>query len=634
MNKLITAKKDTVLRKLSTFGEQTKIPSKLRTLLSSLQACAHQKNVLKGKEIHATILLNDFMDYPFSVTALINLYSKCNRPDDAFAIFKNAPERNLFIWNAIIAGSVGNGLSRDGFELYQEMRRHDNVVPDKYTYPCVIKACCDLGKVGEVRGIHGEVLKSGFDNDSFIVSSLINFYLKFSCMVEAQHLFEQLSKGEKDVVLWNSLINGYAQIRQFTEALDVFGKMMEEGVTPTKFTLTGILSVFTMTKDLKNGRIIHGYVKRTGYESDISVSNALIDMYGKCKSVAAADNFFENMSERDLFSWNSIISVHEQSADYNGTLMLFHRMQGAGVQPDIVTITTVLPACSHLSAFMRGREIHGYMIVNGMTKDCYIKDVKCVHVENAVMDMYAKCGSLEDAQLVFDKMRNRDVASWNIMTMGYGMHGYADKALDMFSRMCEKGVRPDEVTFVTILSACSHAGLVESGRNFLAKMELDYGVIPTIEHYACVVDMLGRAGHLNEAYQLALTIPVETNAVLWRAFLAACRLHRNAPLANIAAQKVFELEPDHCGSYVLISNVYGSTGRYEDVSEMRQTMRNTNIHKTPGCSWVELKSGVHRFGMEDRTHPASNHLYSELDALTGNLFAYGYTPDVENICAM
>ncbi|KAF6167016.1 hypothetical protein GIB67_041271 [Kingdonia uniflora] len=551
-----------------------------------LQSCAFHKNLTKGKETHSWMLVNGFLTAPPSVTSLINMYSKCSIPLDAISVFKDTHHPNIFAWNAIIAGLISNGLSRDAFEFFRRMRWEDNgVYPDKFTFPCVIKACLDLGEVYEVWKIHADLFKVGLANDEYVVSSLINFYLKFSFMVEAWRLFDELGEGKRDVVLWNAMINGYAKIGGFNMAFQVFGRMVEEGVTPSKFTVTGIISIFSMTRDVSNGRAVHGFVKKIGYESDEVVSNSLIDMYGKCKLLGDADWIFVEMPKRDIFSWNSIMSVHEQAADYDGTLKLFDRMRNAGVVPDIVSITTVLPACSHLAALVHGKEIHGHMIVNG-----YCGDFHDAYVGNAVMDMYAKCGSLNDAQLVFDKKKNRDIASWNIMIMGYGLHGFGDEALVMFSRMREAHMIPNEVTFVAILSACSHGGLCDQGREILEHMELDHGVVPTVEHYTCVVDMLGRAGKLNEAYELACSMPIEPNPIVWTAFLAACRLHGNADLAKIAAERVFELDPSRSGSYVLISNVYGSVGRYEDVSEMRGAMKTRNVKKAPGCSWFGSES--------------------------------------------
>lgn len=467
-------------------------------------------------------------------------------------------------------------------------------MPDKFTFPCVIRSCVDAMDALEVKKIHALLFKLGLELDVFVGSALVNTYLKFGLMVEAQEVFDELTV--RDVVLWNSMVNGYAQIGRFDEALDVFRLMGINGVVPSIFTATGVLSIFSMIGDFDNGRAVHGFVIKLGYDSDVAVANALIDMYGKCKCIIDALNIFEAMDEKDIFSWNSILTVLEHSGDHYGTLRLFDRMLGEMVKPDLVTITTVLPACSHLAALVHGREIHGYMIANGFGKDESL-------VNNAVMDMYAKCGDMRYARMVFDNMREKDVASWNIMIMGYGMHSYGDEALEFFSRMCQAQLVPDEITFVGLLSACSHAGMVKKGQEFLAEMESKYGVSPTIEHYTCVIDMLGRAGQLNEAYDLVLTMPIKANAVGWRALLAACHLHKNTDLAKIAARKVIELEPGHSGNYVLMSNIYGVVGRYEEVSEVRHTMRQENVKKTPGCSWIELADGVHFFLTGDRTHP-------------------------------
>lgn len=551
------------------------------------------------------------------------MYSKCHRLGDALAVFHWTQNPNIFTWNAIISALVVNGFSKGAINFYKKMRQEENIVPDKFTFPCVIKAYAEVAYLREGEKTHAEALKIGSEMDVFVASALINLYLKFKMTEEARQLFDKLS--EKDVVLWNGMINGHAQIGELDKALEVFRWMTEEGIAPSKFTITGLLSVYAMTGDLSNGRKIHGFVEKVGYELDVVVSNSLIDMYGKCKSIGDAREIFERMPDWDIFSWNSILSVYQQSGDHNETLRLFDRMCGTRIPPDSITITTVLPACSHLAALMHGKEIHGYMFVSCMSTD------EDVYVDNAIMDMYAKCGSLSDACAVFDRMKERDVASWNIMIMGYGMHGHGDEALAMFSRMSEVQEKPDEVTFVGVLSACSHAGLVGQGLEILASMERDHGVVPTVEHYACAVDMLGRAGQLGEAFELALTMPIEPNPVVWRAFLAACRIHGNATFAEIAARRLFELDPGHCGSYVLLSNVYGAKGRYRDVLDVRKVMVQRNVRKMPGCSWIELNTGVHAFVTGDWTHPESERIYAELQALIGQLREYGYVPDVSHI---
>lgn len=538
--------------------------------------------------------------------------------NDAIWVF-NYPfhERNVFAYNAIIAGFIANGLSIRGFEFYKQMREV-GIVPDKFTLPCVIRACFD---VVEVRKIHGLLFKLGLELDVFVGSALVNTYLKFGLMEEAQKVFVELPV--KDVVLWNAMVNGFAQIGQIDEALEVFRTMGRVGVVPGRFTVTGVLSIYAIKGGLDNGRSVHGFVIKMGYDSGVAVLNALIDLYGKCKCTKDASEIFEMMEEKDIYSWNSILTVHEQCGDHEDTLRLLDRMLGAGVFPDLVTVTTVLPACSHLAARMHGRQIHGYIIRNGFGEDC-----KDMLVNNAVMDMYAKCGSMTNAYRVFDQMRNKDVASWNIMIMGYGTHGYANEALNMFSCMCEAQLKADEVTFVGVLCACNHAGLWKQGCDFLADMESKHGVVPTIEHYTCLIDMLGRAGKLQEAYNLIQTMPIDANPIAWKALLASCRLHGNADLAEVALQKVVELDPGHCGSYVLMSNIYGEAGRYKELSELRHTMRTQNVKKKPGCSWIELQDGVHTFITGDKAHHDADLIHAELLSLTVRLREHGYVPHI------
>lgn len=264
------------------------------------------------------------------------------------------------------------------------------------------------------------------------------------------------------------------------------------------------------------------------------------------------------------------------------------------------------------------------MILHGLWSNGDMKDLDYLLVNNALMDIYVKSGNMKYAYRVFDLMSIRDVASWNIMIMGYGMHGHGNEALYMFDCMCAEHIEPDEVTFVGVLSACSHAGLVYRGREYLSKMDSVYGLAPAIEHYACVIDMLGRAGQLDEAYELILTMPVESNAVAWRAFLASCRLHGNAYLAELAGKHILELEPEHCGNYILMSNIYGASGRYEEVSDVRLTMRGQNIKKKPGYSWIEVNSSVHVFATGDRDHPEVEFIYASLDSLIAPLCEHGY----------
>ncbi|RXH99001.1 hypothetical protein DVH24_011326 [Malus domestica] len=370
-------------------------PHDLAACIASLQACARRQNLRKGKQVHSFMLANGFLRSPLSTTSLINMYSKCNQMDDAVSTFNyQSFDHNVFAYNAVIAGFIANGLGRDGFEFYRRMR-FAGVMPDKFTFPCVIRGCSG---VLELRKIHGLVVKFGLELDVYVGSALVNTYLKLGLMEEAQEVFDELPV--RDVVLWNAMVNGFAQIGLLEEALAVFSMMGEEGVVPSRFTVTGVLSIFAVMGGFDNGRAVHGFATKMGYDSGVEVLNALIDMYGKCKCVGDALKIFEMMVEKDIYSWNSIIAVHEHCGDHDGTLRLFDRMLRGGVLPDLVTITTVLPVCARLAALMHGREIHGYMIKNGLEKDVNVDDVQ---ITNAVMDIVASIFSLKSSPLTESK---------------------------------------------------------------------------------------------------------------------------------------------------------------------------------------------------------------------------------------
>ncbi|KAL0453204.1 UNVERIFIED_CONTAM: Pentatricopeptide repeat-containing protein [Sesamum latifolium] len=562
----------------------------LQTCIALLQSCAQNQELGKGRKIHSRMLVSGHLGSPPSVTSLINMYSKCNSIADAISVFRMSTNvHNVFVYNSLIAGLTVNGLPNEAFEFYCKMRLF-GVAPDKFTFPCVIKACPNIV---DLKNTHGLLFKLGLDSDLFIGSALLHSYLEFELMGDALEVFEGLPSKD-DVVLWNAMINGYVQIGGFDKALVIFRRMADNGLIPNRFTVTGVLSALALAGEVHDGMLVHAFAIKMGYDTGVAVLNALIDMYGKCRQLADALVVFENMIDKDMYSWNSIISVHEQCGDHDGTLGLLKVMVSSGFQPDLVTVTAALPACSSLAALMHGREIHGSMIINGLDK------AGC-----CIMEHYGN---------------------------GYGMHGFGKESLDLFSRMCESGLKPDEVSFVGVLAACSHAGLVRQGRELLAEMQPLYGVTPAIEHYACVIDMLGRAGKLEEAFELISNMSIEPNQVVWRALLAACRLHGNADLAEVAAQRVLELEPEHCGNYVLMSNIYGAAGRYEQVAELRHTMRQQDVKKSPGCSWIELGDGMHAFLNGDRSHPEENFLYDGLDSLTACLREHGYMIDAMESC--
>ncbi|VVA97649.1 unnamed protein product [Arabis nemorensis] len=583
------------------------------TCIATLQRCAQRNDSVSGEQIHGFMVRKGFLDEsPRAVTSLVNMYAKCGLTRRAISVFGGS-ELDVFGYNAIISGFVVNSSPLDAIEMYREMRAK-GVLPDKYTFPSLLKGS-DAMEISDIKKVHGLAFKLGFDSDRYVGSALMTSYLKFKLVEDAQKLFDELPERD-DSVLWNALVNGYSQIFRFEDALRVFSKMREEGVAMSRHTVTGVLSAFTVLGDLDNGRSIHGLIVKLGFHFSVAVSNALIDMYGKGKWLEEAIKIFEAMDhERDIFTWNSVLCVHDYCGDHDGTLALFERMLCSGVRPDLVTLTTVLPTCGRLAALKQGREIHGYIVVNGLLN----RNSKDEFIHNSLMDMYAKCGDLRDAQLVFDLMRNKDSASWNIMINGYGVQSCGELALDMFSRMCRASVKPDEITFVGLLQACNHSGFVSEGRRFLEEMEAVYNIVPTSDHYTCVIDMLGRAGKLEEAYKLAIAMPMGDNPIVWRSIMSSCRLHKNTELAQLAGKRLQELEPEHSGGYVLMSNVYVEAGRYEEVSDIRAEMRQQNVKKRPGWSCIETKNSIHTFITNDLTHPEFESISPWLSLLTSHI---------------
>jgi pentatricopeptide repeat protein len=370
---------------------------------------------------------------------------------------------------------------------------------------------------------------------------------------------------------------------------------------------------------LQYGVWIHAYMIKSGFESNISVVNTLLDVYAKCERIELARKVFDKMTERNVVSWTAIIAGYSQYGHANEALTHFYQMQEEDIEPEVITIASVLPACAHLAALQQGKCIHAYIIRRGIELD--------VPVCTALLTMYAKCGCIEVARQLFDKMAERDLVSWSAMITGYGMHGDGENALALFSQMQQIGMKPDNITFIGILSACSHAGLVDEGLRYFDCMSQDYSLTPGVEHYACMVDLMGRAGCLDEAHNLIKMMPIEPDDSVWGALLGACRIHSNIELGEFVSKRLLELEPKKVGNYVLLSNIYAAAGRWDDVMKVRSMLKDRGLKKIPGSSWIEIKNRVHSFSVGDKSHPQSEKIYTLLESLAEQMKKAGYVPD-------
>eukprot|EP01018_Ginkgo_biloba_P037425 Gb_17095 [translate_table: standard] len=482
------------------------------------------------------------------------------------------------------------------------------------SYASVLQACTNIKSL---KQLHAHMLINGLEQNIILCTKLVNRYAMYGSLHSAHLVFDKTY--DRNVFIWNAIIRGYAGNGPFDQVLTLYFQMEQEGIRPDNFTFPFVVKACASLSDLQKGKKIHTHVIRTGFETDVFVGAALIHMYAKCGNIVNARQVFDKMSRRDLVSWNSMIAGYAQTGHANEAMTLFHQMQLTDMTPDGVTMAIVLLACSHIGALKQGKWIHEYIKRQGFEIN--------VFMGSALIDMYAKCGSIENARNVFDNMSKRDVVSWSAMIAGYGVHGHGEDAIALFSQMQQTGMKPDHITFVCVLSACSHAGLVDKGWQYFYCMRRDYGITPRVEHYTCMVDLLGRAGQLDEALDFIKRMPFEPDAAVWAALLSACRIHCNIELGERVAEHLFNLGTRDTGHYVLLSNIYAAAGRWGDVVKVRTMMKDKGLKKIPGYSLIEVNDRVHTFIVGDRSHPQSEKIYATLEILAGQMEKVGYVPD-------
>lgn len=613
--------------------------------ITLIDQCSNPQHL---KQIQAQMLRAGLFFDPFSASKLIqsSALSEFSSLQYAQTVFDQIPEPNLYSWNVLIRAYATNSQPINCLSMFTRLLNDCKEKPNKFTYPFVIKASAKLADLQLGKGIHGMAIKEGFSSDLFVSNCLIHFYAECGCLDMASRVFS--SMPEKDVISWNSMIDGLAQSGCVDQAVEFFHRMEGEDVKPNDVTMVGIVSACRKKLDVKFGRWVHSYIEKNGIILSLILSNAILDMYTKCGSMHDAKKFFDKMVEKDIVSWttmlvgyaslgdfkaardlfdslpskdiatwNALISAYEQSGNPKEAIAIFNELQlSKTAKPDEVTLVSTLSACSELGAIELGGWIHVYIKKEGMRLNC--------HLVTALIDMYSKCGDLQKALEVFHSVDKKDVFVWSAMIAGLGMHGCGRDAIDLFLKMQEANVKPSAVTFTNLLSACSHSGLVEEGRESFHQMEQVYKIVPSVEHYACMIDILGRAGLLEDAMELIKNMPTVPGASVWGALLGACRIHRNVDLAEQACDHLLEIEPQNHGAYVLLSNIYANSGIWDKVSELRKRMRDAGLKKEPGCSSVEVNGIVHEFLVGDNTHPMSKKIYLKLEEIAARLKSEGY----------
>ncbi|KAK6139948.1 hypothetical protein DH2020_026324 [Rehmannia glutinosa] len=509
-------------------------------------------------------------------------------------------------WNTQLRDLSKQGQYSQALILYRQMLR-SGATPNAFTFPFILKSSAALSLPLPGAQLHCHVIKSGCHLEPFVQTALISMYCRFCLLDHAYNVFDEIPESTRLTVCYNALISGFVQKTRFSNGLLLLHEMRVKGVPLNAVTILGLVPGCTIPLHLGLGMSLHCLTLKHGLSTDLAVANCFLSMYLRCGSIGSARKLFDEMPEKNLITWNAMISGYSQNGLGAEVLDLYRDMESFNVCPDEVTLVGVLSSCANLGAQKIGREVEEMMHRRGFGYNPFLK--------NSLISMYARCGNLVKARAIFDSMPNNNLVSWTAIIGGYGMHGHGDIAVELFDEMIRTDIRPDKAVFVSVLTACSHAGLTEKGLAYFHSMEKIYNLKPSSEHYSCVVDLLGRAGRLGEAGRLIESMPMEPDGPIWGALLGACKIHKNVHLAELAFEKVVKLEPTNIGYYVLLSNIYYETGDMEGVLRVRVMMRERGLKKDPGYSYVEFKGRTHLFMAGDRSHPRAKEIYAMLEKL-------------------
>ncbi|KAK4284195.1 hypothetical protein QN277_001060 [Acacia crassicarpa] len=584
------------------------------TVSTILGALANHDAVEAGIQIHAMVVKHGFETIIPVCNSLINMYSKSGMLREAGAIFYSMESKDSVSWNSMISGQMTNGHDLQALELFYQMQ-FAGVKPTQMTFVSIIKSCTNLKDLDFVRQLHCRTLKSGYSNDQGILTALMSAYLKCKEMDCAYDLLSLMSGGQ-NVVTWTAMINGYLQNGNSEHALDLFSQMRRLGVKPNHFTYSTILKVQNAVSIFQ----IHAEVIKANYKKSSSVGTALLDAYVKRGNIYDAIKVFEVIEAKDIIAWSAMIAGYAQTGETEEAAKVFLQLSREGTKPNEFTFSSIINACaSSLASIEQGKQFHACAI------KMRLNNALCV--SSALVTMYSKRGNIESASEVFKRQEERDLVSWNSMISGYAQHGHAIKALEVFEKMQNQNMEVDAITFIGVISGCTHAGLVDEGQRYFNMMVNDHDIKPTMEHYSCMVDLYSRAGLLDKAMDIINGMPFPPCTTVWRTLLAACRVHRNMELGKLAAEKLILLQPQHSAAYVLLSNMYAAAGKWQERANVRKLMEKRRVKKEAGYSWIEIKYKTYSFLAGDLSHPMSDQIYSKLADLNIRLKDAGYQPD-------
>lgn len=565
-------------------------------ILRTLDSCS---GIRQFNQVHTQLIVSGLFQHSLAASrAIKKLCAASNTAQHAVYVFDHLEEPDAFLCNTVLRSYLNSNDPYGALRFYYLQMIGKFVLPNHYTFPLLVKGCAGIGSVREGEKAHARIVKFGFESDLFARNTLIHMYSVCGSIWNARVVFD--ADPELDLVSWNSMIDGYVKNGEVGGARALFDVMPERDT----FSWNSMVAGYVEIGDMQAAKELFDMMPH----KDVVSWNSMIDGYARVLDVFAAREFFNQMPLHNIVSWNIILALYVRCKDYSECLRMFDRMMEVGeAKPNAATLVSVLTAAAILGRLERGQWVHSYIECNRIRPD--------VLLSTALLTMYAKCGDMELAKDVFDNMPDRSVVSWNSMIMGYGMHGYAEKALKMFLEMEKRGPAPNDTTFICIFSTCAHAGMVLEGWWYFDLMQRVYKIKPKIEHYGCMVDLLARAGLIKYSEELISNVPVEAGPALWGSLLSACRTHSNSELGEIVAKRLIELEPGDIGPYVLLSNIYASEGKWDDVEHVRKMIKEKGLLKEAGLSMVHLGEFGSKSFLENGLPHRRSMVYSMLNEM-------------------
>lgn len=482
----------------------------------------------------------------------------------------------------------------------------------------ILQLCARKQLTREGKCCHGLAVQAGLLADTLTCNILINFYSKCGRVDFARRLFDGMP--ERSLVTWNTMIATHTQHGEDMEALHLFLQMRREGSLLSEFTLSSVLCACAARSAVTESQQLHALALKTAADSNVFVGTAVLDVYAKCKMIRDARLVFDAMPEKSSVSWSSMVAGYVQNDLYEEAVWFFRHAHKMGVELTQFTLSAALSACASIAASTQGKQLHSVAIRAGFAANLF--------VATSLIDVYSKCGCIREAYLVFCNVEDDNIVLWNAMITGFSKHARPHEAMMLFEKMRQRGLRPNEVSYVSVLSACSHVGLVEEGRGYFDLLSRDAAVRPNVLHYSCMVDVLGRAGRIDEAWELIRSMPFRATASMWGSMLNSCRVHGNVELAKIAAQHLFELEPDNAGNHVLLSNIYAASKQWGEVAVARKFLKDSGARKEIGKSWIDVRGKVHSFVVGENKHPRISEIYAKLEDLRSEMNRLAYKVEV------